>query len=227
MISLGNPKHVSPKRVVAKRVLIVAPHPDDETIGAWGLMRRLRRNGAAVEVIVVSDGGGSHPASRAWPKPRLVQARMRETRQAMRAIGILPGACTFLRLPDGELALRSAQLQSRLRTSLWRRRPVVLIIGPAIGDAHPDHDAVARALWRLRRRGERRLSYHVWPEGAATGSRGVSEYLGSAAMAAKRCAVLSYRTQTGIIRDAEAGFALTDRHLRHFVRPRELFTVVP
>ncbi|MET0374392.1 MAG: PIG-L family deacetylase [Rhizorhabdus sp.] len=210
-----------------KRVVIIAPHPDDETIGAWGLMRRLRRSGAAVEVIVVSDGGGSHPASRAWPKPRLIKARMRETRQAMRAIGILPGACTFLRLPDGELAARFGQLQSRLRRTLWRRRAPCLVVGPAMGDAHPDHHAVARALWRSRRRGERRLSYHVWPEGAGISTRSVTEHLGSAAMPAKRRAVLSYRTQTGIIRDAEAGFAMTHRHLRHFVRPRELFTVVP
>jgi LmbE family N-acetylglucosaminyl deacetylase len=216
-LSLGHPK----------RAVIVAPHSDDETIGAWCLMRRLRRSGAAVEVIVVSDGGGSHRESREWPRSRLVKARMRETRQAMRAIGILPGACTFLRLPDGELAVRSSQLRARLRTALWRRRAPCLVVGPSIGDAHPDHHAVARALWGLRQRGERRLSYHVWPEGAAVNSRSVPEHLGSIMMPAKRRAVLSYRTQTGIIRDAEAGFAMTHRHLRHFVRPRELFTVVP
>ena len=84
-------------------VLVVAPHPDDEAIGAFGLMSALRRRGARLWVLVVSDGGASHPGSTAWPPARLVPERRRETRRAMATLGIPPSRVRFLGLPDGAL----------------------------------------------------------------------------------------------------------------------------
>ncbi|TVV70177.1 PIG-L family deacetylase, partial [Sphingomonas solaris] len=59
--------------------LIVAPHPDDEVIGAAGLIRALVNRGTRVRVLVVSDGAASHTGSRLWPRRRLVAARMAES----------------------------------------------------------------------------------------------------------------------------------------------------
>jgi LmbE family N-acetylglucosaminyl deacetylase len=209
----------------ARRVLVVAPHPDDEVIAAWGLMRRLLRAGARVEVLVATDGGASHPESRTWPRPRLVAERRRETRRALRALGIAPDRIGFLDLPDGSLLDSPDLVRAPLSRAVRRRRSPQLIVGPMPDDAHGDHRAVAHALAGSPRRGERRLGYRVWPEGAARSLGGLVVPLGYS-IAAKRRAVRSYRTQSGRITDAVAGFAMTHRHLRAFAAPAERFAVL-
>lgn len=197
--------------------LVVAPHPDDETIGAFGLIRALKAAGSEVRVLVVSDGAGSHRGSVRWPRRRLVAERRRETRRAMRRLGLHAGEIDFLGLPDGGLPDRpaSALLPPRFTHG------VALLVGPSEGDAHPDHVAVARAI-RACRVPARRLAYHVWPAGrrprafrAGPACRGGT--------AAKRSAIRCYRTQTGMIRDDPAGFALSPGQIGIFARPIEYF----
>jgi LmbE family N-acetylglucosaminyl deacetylase len=209
----------------ARRLLVVAPHPDDEVVAAWALMRQLRRRGAQVTVLVVSDGGASHPQSRSWPRARLVAERRRETRRALRELGVTPDRIRFLNLPDGGLAHRPDRLAAALGGALRRRAPPDLIVAPMADDAHADHRAIAVALAALPRRGEHRLGYRVWPEGAARSLHGLAVPLGPA-IDAKRRSVRSYRTQTGRIADAVAGFAMTHRHLRAFAAPFERFAVL-
>lgn len=208
-----------------RRLLVIAPHPDDETIAAWALMRHVRRGGGQVDVIVVSDGGASHPNSAIWPVPRLIRERRRETRRALRTLGLAPGRIRFLNLPDGALAGHERRLRDRLGRAVARASPQ-LLVAPLADDAHHDHRSVAAALARLPRRGERRLGYRVWPEGAGRHLHGMVVGLDGAAMRLKRQVVRSYRTQAGAITDAEAGFAMTHRHLRAFVRPAERFAVI-
>lgn len=208
--------------LAARRLLVVAPHPDDETIGAWGLMRR-RRAGAYVRVLIVSDGAASHPASRRWPPARLAAERRRETVRAMATLGLPPDAVSFLGLPDGDLD--TDRVEQALRRALRRWPAPDLIIGPVMADAHADHRAVARAIARLPRRGERRLGYHVWPAGAAR-RRGLRVPLGVEGMRRKRRVVRGYRTQSGLIADAVAGFTITPAHLRAFAAPCERFEVL-
>jgi LmbE family N-acetylglucosaminyl deacetylase len=208
--------------LACRRALVIAPHPDDEVIAAWALMRHLRAAGAVVEVIVVSDGSASHPGSRTWPVPRLVAERRRETRRALRTLAVPPTRIRFLGLPDGGLE-RAPDLSRRLARAVLGRRAAQLIVAPLPGDAHADHRAVADALAALPRRGERRLGYQVWPEGAGRGRAVVRQ--DAAAMRIKRRVVRSYRTQGGLINDAQAGFAMTHRHLHAFVRPVERFAL--
>lgn len=209
---------------LSRGLLVVAPHPDDETIGAWQLIRKAMRAGGRVTVVVASDGGASHPGSARWPRARLVRARRRETLRAMRTLGITPASVHFLDLPDGGLAGYARDLDRAL-SLVAARCGAGLIVGPVAADAHADHRAVAEALDRRRRNGGKRLGYQVWPEDRRRSHRWRVP-LDGAARAAKRRAVLSYRTQTGTITDAIAGFALTHRHLRAFVRPAECFVAL-
>lgn len=205
-----------------RRLLVIAPHPDDEAIAAWELIRRVRARSGDVTVVVVSDGGASHPGSRAWPRDRLVAERRRETRRVLRLLGIAPSAIRFLDLPDGSLP-HHRDLPGRLRRAVLRQRSPEVIVAPVAEDAHADHAAVAAALRRVPRRGEMRLGYHVWPEGACRHRRGPSVRLSPQAVAMKRAAIRRYRTQAGRITDAEAGFTLNHRHLRVFAAPVERF----
>ena len=54
----------------ATRLLLIAPHPDDEVLGAGGLMQRVRATGGAVRVVYLTDGDGYPKASRKRTKSR-------------------------------------------------------------------------------------------------------------------------------------------------------------
>lgn len=197
--------------------LVVAPHADDETIGAYGLIRRLRAAGMRVLVLVVSDGAASHPASKAWPRARLTAERRRETLRAMRQLKVMAGDVRFLGLPDGQVGQDRTHGQAIGRAAR-RTAKLALIVAPAAGDAHPDHRAVAAAMGRTILPGVRRLSYLVWGQGR----RGQPLFLG-ADHANKRAAILRYRTQTGLITDDPAGFSIAPHEVRAFARPAEFY----
>jgi LmbE family N-acetylglucosaminyl deacetylase len=199
-----------------RRALVVAPHPDDEAIGAWGAIRHLRRRGAAVRVVVVADGAASHPNSVRWPKRRLVAERRRETLRAMRGIGVAARDCRFLGLPDGGLPLHPPRAITRAVAAA--RADLILL--PSAEDDHPDHRAVAGAAHRACTPGARRLTYLVWPVGRRT--RGAVR-LPLDNPLAKRAAIARYRTQTGLIGDDPHGFAIAPHELRAFARPCEHF----
>ncbi len=205
-----------------RAALIVAPHPDDEVIGAFGLIRRLRAAGAALTVIVVTDGAASHPASERWPRARLIRERRRETLRAMRRLGVTRGGIRFLGLPDGRLPDGARACRDGLGRAARRVARLDLLVGPAIDDDHGDHRCVAEALRATRLPGARRLSFKVWPADCRA-RRGRALLLGPATRLAKRHAIRGYRTQTGLIADDPAGFAISGRQLAAFSRPRELF----
>ena len=206
-----------------RRALIVAPHPDDETIGAFGLISLLVRRGTAVLVLVATDGCASHPHSRRWPPRRLARERQRETRRAMRTISVSAARIRFLDLPDGRLPARR-DAQARIARAI-RQAAADLVVGPVANDDHADHRVVASAMQTARRAGARHLAYPVWPLARRTRyARHLP--LGAALTAAKRRAVRSYRTQTGRIPDDPTGFALSAAKIAGFSRPVELFVEV-
>jgi len=95
------------------RVLVIAPHPDDETIGAGGLILRLARRGAPVRIVFVTNGDG-YPQAVAQDfheqKPRdtdyleFGELRRREAVAAARHLGLHRRDLVFLGFPDGGLA---------------------------------------------------------------------------------------------------------------------------
>lgn len=202
--------------------LIVAPHADDETIGAFGLIRALRGAGTIVRVIVVTDGAASHPSSRLWPRDRLVRAREGETRRAMRRMGVARSAICFLRMPDGHLPLDAAACRQRLGAAVRRAGKLDMIVGPDRDDDHADHRQVAATLAALHLPGVRRLRFKVWPTGSRA-RRAASLILPPQLRDAKRLALRSYRTQCGLIRDDPRGFAMSHRQIAAFTRQQELF----
>lgn len=202
--------------------IVVAPHPDDETIGAYGLIAALRRRGTDVRVLIVSDGAASHPASASWPKPRLVRERRRETLLAMRAAGVPRAKVRFLALPDGAVPAHAVGCNRSVDRELRRARRLDLVVGPTNDDDHADHRTVAAAIRASRLPGVRRLGYQVWPAGTVR-ARDRTLPLGLPGCVAKRRAIHLYRTQTGRIGDDPGGFAMTRAQIAAFSRAGEAF----
>lgn len=206
-----------------RQALIVAPHPDDETIGAFGLACLLKRRGADVRIIVVTDGAASH-SSRRWPPRRLAAKRKLETRHAMRRANVPAGAITFLGLRDSGLAGLSADEQMRLCRRLSLGPEPDLVIRPAASDHHADHQRVALACEKAWPPRVRQLTYLVWPdEGRAEFSPRLRLRLSNSTRRRKLAALKSYRTQTGLIKDDPDGFCMDRPLMARLTRPDEVF----
>lgn len=198
--------------------MVIAPHPDDETLGCGLLIAQAARSRHKLAVVTLTDGQASHPGSRRWPPAVLGRLRRLETRWALARLGAGTVPRRFLGWPDGQVATygRAQQLSGILRAL---RPGVVLAASPA--DHHLDH----QAGWRLTQaalRGTRvpLVAYAVW---SRVGSGGVrARDLGEAA---KRRAILAHRSQTSdYIADDPQGFTLSPAVLAALVGEAERFT---
>jgi LmbE family N-acetylglucosaminyl deacetylase len=99
-----------PEPSAQDRLLIFAPHCDDETLGCAGLMAMARRIGALVKVVVVTNGDASYSTaiSSAKVSPsqyvEMAYARQAETVAAVKELGLSPEDVIFLGYPDGGTA---------------------------------------------------------------------------------------------------------------------------
>ena len=75
--------------------IVVAPHPDDESLACGGLIADACRQGLRGKVVIVSDGAGSHPNSKAYPPDRLRSLREEEAKQAGAELGLKPEEICF------------------------------------------------------------------------------------------------------------------------------------
>src|SRR5580704_966399 len=97
----GFPYSTLEERLGGGGLVVIAPHPDDESLACGGLIAEARAQGRPVRVVIVSDGTGSHPASKSYPKARLRELRETEARNAAKELGLDPvDDVVFLRLPD-------------------------------------------------------------------------------------------------------------------------------
>ncbi|MFB9831086.1 PIG-L deacetylase family protein [Actinoallomurus acaciae] len=111
---------------------IVAAHPDDEVLGAGGLMAMLADRGVRLRLIAVTDGEASHPGR------DIAARRIAETTCALKHIG----DCEVLRLRLPDSGVRDDELAARLPDLL---AGFEVCLAPWENDVHPDHEAAGRA----------------------------------------------------------------------------------
>jgi LmbE family N-acetylglucosaminyl deacetylase len=220
--------------------LVLAPHPDDESLGCGGLLAACAEVGRPATVVVVSDGTGSHPNSRAWPASRLAALRQAETSAAVAALGLDPAqALHFLGLPDR--AVPSADAAAVAAILAVAPAAPLTVFAPWRHDPHGDHTAcfaLAEAAVRALPPGTRLFAYPVWgwafaypiagfplPEEPrlAGPPRGLGLDI-TRHLPAKRRAVAAHASQLGgVIEDDPAGFRLPPEALALAFRPVEWF----
>ena len=219
--------------IAAGSALVVAPHPDDETLGCGGAIALLRSLGCAVQVLVISDGTMSHPRSRKYPATALRALREAETLKAMAVLGVDASFVTFLRLKDGALPTLAPGMSAVASRVLAAFAPKTIFL-PLRYDPHPDH----RATWKLIQTAlvylpytPRLIEYPIWdwdPE--QRGSTPATDQLSawrldiSKVLALKQTAIAAYRSQTtDLIDDDPQGFRLTPEMLANFAHPWEVY----
>ena len=144
-----------------RRVLVVAPHPDDESLGCGGTMALLADQGASVTVITATDGEATR-GSRVSPQ-ETARLRRAEAERAAEVTGVTP---RFLGLADGRLSEQMGELTAALSGALAELEPEA-VFAPWLLDGTSDHRAVADALGDALANGgaDRRpqvWGYEVW-----------------------------------------------------------------
>ncbi len=135
------------------KLLIVSPHPDDESIGCGGL---LLRYGAQCDVVLVTNGERCRTSV---SEAEIAERRLNEFNRAMRQAGV--HTCIRMGVPDGEVERHADKL---LGLALDGYSHVFI---PNIFDSHPDHcntslQVIDRIAMVSHRRRPRIYLYEVW-----------------------------------------------------------------
>jgi LmbE family N-acetylglucosaminyl deacetylase len=214
------------------RVLVIAPHPDDESLVAGGALARALAAGAHLRVIFATDGDNApwiqRRFERRWrigeaERARFGVLRRGEAVRAVAALGLDASSAIFLGIPDqgvgAALLDGGSSIVADLRSQIEAARPT-LIIAPSLFDLHPDHNALAVVLeLALQQLGRgvarpRVLSYIVHSHTTPGARRDTySLWLSEDERKRKRNAVLCYESQLSVHR----------KLYLEFEREREIF----
>ncbi len=210
------------------RLVVVAAHPDDESLGAGGLIAAAHEAGLAVYVVLLTAGEASHPDSPTVTRHELATRRLAE---AERALAVLtPGSpLVFLGASDGAVSEVEDQITTSLVDLIGDGRHT-LLVAPWRHDGHPDHEAAGRAAaTAARRTGARLAEYPIWmwhardPEEAPWAHMRRFELAGDL-FHRKQEAIRTHTSQVEPLSDLPRDeVLLPDRVLAHFDSPVEHF----
>lgn len=229
-------RQLDPKTIKGP-VLVIAPHPDDETLGCGGLIAALVQSGTRVHTLFVTDGSSSHRNSKSWPAPRIALQRQQEAANALALLGAGLEPRTFLALTDANMPAPGLVEYEGAMTdvlAILRTLNPSLVIAPWRRDPHCDHrDAWSLITDALRRAGQTPdvLEYTIWldefgvPEDfPAPEEVEIVEFSAPDLVALKRKAITAHASQLGgLILDDPTGFYLTADTLDRLIRPTETY----
>jgi len=209
------------------RVLVLAPHADDEALGCGALLADCWRRGIAAHVVCLTDGAASHPRSAA-------DVTAIRAEELARAIAILGGEhtrdLTCFGYPDASLhEVPAAPIAERL-TALIIRLAVRVLIVPSPLDPHCDHVATAAIAERLVAAQPELMLFHypIWSRWIAGGDApavpGSRRRTYPVYGPLKTRAIAAHASQQGrVIRDDPTGFVMPEGFAEMFAVGPEIY----
>ncbi|MEV7647251.1 bifunctional PIG-L family deacetylase/class I SAM-dependent methyltransferase [Arthrobacter sp. NPDC089319] len=234
------------------RLVVAAAHPDDESLGAAGLIHSALVRGADVTVLLCTAGEASHPESPTYSAADLRRLRLAEFRAAMQALetsaqaqaraaaepdhGASAGRLewTFLGIPDGKVSQHTDTLDAAFAKTLDGHAHA-LVAAPYRQDGHPDHEAVGHAAARsaTAHRADL-LEFPIWywhwadPDVDPRWADWRAVQLSAQDAAAKRLAMAAHVSQTRPLSPAAGDeVLLSETFQEHFDRGIEVFEWTP
>lgn len=207
--------------------LVLAPHPDDESLGCGATIARKAHLGTRVRVFVLSDGATWPPGPSAAEN---VTRRHGELLEAVEALGLPRDALVHGSFPEMGLGTAVEELSDAVADAVRAFRPDDVYCTSPV-DPHPDHGALGRATRRaLTGSSVRILEYPVWQwhhpgtwlrmlkEGNRPEAVRTAEFMDQ-----KRRALAMYRSQISMSRKGAPDHTIRPPLLRHFLTGREVF----
>ncbi len=189
-----NTELLSRSRWSQARWLILAPHPDDETLGAGALIADCAARGRLGAIVYLTDGAGSHPEG----TPRVAITRRKEARHAIGRLNAAAAPAIWMGWRDAQPHLVDSQIFSRDADRLaafirWRRIDAIAVSD--YSETHCDHVAAYRLAKAATRRAKRPVTlfaYHVWSDPPTFARRIATPAM---AVGRRRQALLAHRSQ--------------------------------
>jgi len=191
-----------------QRVLVLAPHPDDETIGAGGYIAKASRMGSEIWVVLVTDGN----------KRGISKRRFREFRQACSVLGIPSHRRFYWHYSDGSLRTgRLEELQHNLDKLIRKINPH-LIIAPHIQDTHRDLVHYHRFPETSLKKNRKQDNYLLPPLNLMMNEDWRVFHISKIDQGVKREAFEAYRSQLVV--------PVMNNMLREFLKQNEIFSII-
>ena len=217
------------------RLMLIAPHPDDEALACSIILQRAVRTDAPIRVVYATDGDDNpwpqRVLERKWrlnaaDRKRWGKLRRAEALGALRVLGVSASSVRFLALPDQGL---TDLLKCDCRSALERFRAVIRnwspthLLVPSTADTHPDHSALGVMLRLvLAEFFSDKPQMSVWSY--AVHGRSVAFFDGAQKlrqsrleMAVKQRAIRSHKTQLKLSRRRFLAYATRPEHFRKLV----------
>ncbi len=202
-------------------LVVVAPHPDDETLGAGGLIYTWATlHNLPVTIVSVTDGEAARPEV-----PELAALRRRELAAACQDLAPEGIQIVHLGLPDGRVSEHREYLVAAIDQIITEE---TAIVAPFEFDGHPDHNATSDAARTVaQRRGLLLAQYPIWAWYQMTPVIFNERRLGSfmlspSARKAKQSAIHRFESQ---LSDRPGGAIIPAHVLGYFARPYEIFVL--
>lgn len=130
------------------KILVIAPHPDDESIGMGGFLTKYK---SKCEVLLLTNGACGNPQ---WSKEKTIEVRKQEFQDAMTYIGI--EKYYMLGVMDQEARKHLSVLKKYLESKYD------YIFVPSRYDIHPDHSCLYKYVKRHKNKKSIIVEYEVW-----------------------------------------------------------------
>ncbi len=215
-----------------RRLTVLAPHPDDESLAAGGLIQQAVAAGADVRVVFATDGD-NNPWPQRWVERRwFIDAdcrrrwgalRRAEGKRAIQVLGLKEDHAVFFGIPDTELLPRWRNRDAVTLAAFvdeFKSHPPDVLITPSSQDAHPDHLGMFHlAQEALKQTGQTpaQFTYLIHRRWFYPHASGVSIPLTTGEQATKLAAILCHETQIKLSRGRFCSYA----------SPEEIFTPEP
>jgi len=178
--------------IEGSRVLILSPHEDDETLGCGCFIQKLVENGSMVKCVFMTDGRNS--LSFEYDCDSMAKVREEEASLVSDFFSIEPP--TFLRCPDGELAI-DEYYTSKLLDTINQFNPDYIFF-PYFLDALRDHSVTSGLLLSIFHKLERgkEIKFYAYEINSPISVQGVNSYIdGTKYIEKKKKALDIYKSQ--------------------------------